>query len=171
MADEERKWGAQGEYVNMSWHGKDPRKTAVALDTISREVVYECYWTMHNSRPQNFVSGSGRPFAPVCMNTGCGQELGKMTMIVEIREEKLHANTPVLGWCACVCCKRCVAGMAVVDGEWRACPGCGYHLGHRDTYLMYPLTREGRWYNIQLGKQKRNNIKKREGDGNDILTS
>ena len=153
-------WSARKGIVVMSWD-RETRHTVPVGTTWAEfnktSVMYSSYWTLHNSKPCNHVCGSGRPFAAVCLNAECGQQLEKMTTVVDTREERFHANTPVLGWCACICCKRCVMESPVIDGQWRECPGCGYDKSHRHTYLMYPLTWEGETYNIQLGKE----IKKR----------
>jgi hypothetical protein len=143
-------------FVSMCWT-EDTRHT-VPLGTSAEEfrqtqIIYVCYWMIHNSKPSRYVTGSGRPFAAVCLNSGCGQELAKITTVVKVKEHKFHANTPVLGWCACICCRRCVTKMPVAnEGEWRACPGCAEQKGHQEGYFMYPLTQAGQSYNIQLGK-------------------
>jgi hypothetical protein len=147
---------AEPGFVSMCWTS-DTRHT-VPLGTSSEEfrrtrIIYVCYWMIHNSKPSRYVTGTGRPFASVCLNAACGQVLEKITTVVNINEEKYHSNTPVLGWCACICCRRCVTNMPVQDGgRWRACPGCEEKKGHQEGYLMYPLTAEGQAYNIQLGK-------------------
>ena len=167
--DEQTEWSKRTGIVRMSWD-ENTRHT-VPLGTTWKEfqrtwVMYASYWTLHESRPYNHICGSGRPFAPVCLNGKCGQQLEKMTMIVQVEEAKMHANTPLLGSCACICCRRCVTGMPVKDKLWRECPGCGYEYSHRDTYLRYPLTWEGEKFNIQLGKeiQKKHRQRKRKND-------
>jgi hypothetical protein len=154
---------ARTNYVSMSCD--DWTRHTVPLGQTWKEfeknyVVYSCYWTLHGSRPFNCISGSGRPFPPVCVNHKCGQALEKTTTIVGKNEENYHANTPVLGWCACICCKRCVAGkVPSILGldTWRECPGCGFTKSHQESYWMYPLTGDGQSYNIELGKQRKNN--------------
>jgi hypothetical protein len=112
--------------------------------------MYVCYWKLHHSAPSMFVSGSGRPFPAVCVNGSCGQELEKVTLLVSVKEEMFHANTPMLGWCECVCCKRCVKSMPLVRGEWRQCPGCRSPFAHQESYLMYPLSSSGQIYNDKM---------------------
>ena len=158
--DEQTEWSKRTGILRMNWDENTGHM--VPIGTTWKEfrkscVMYVSYWTLHESRPYNHICGSGRLFASVCLNRKCGQLLEKTTMIVQVEESKMHANTPLLGSCACICCRRCVTGMRLRDKLWRECPGCGYEYGHRDTYYMYPLTGEGESFNIQLGREQQKN--------------
>jgi hypothetical protein len=118
------------------------------------KVIYTAYWTLHKAWPCRMVSGGGRPFAPRCMNPECCEELSKLTMLINRNEEDFHARTPILGWCACISCKRCVAEMPL-EKQYRACPGCGDEAAHQEGYHMYPLTEEGCLLNYSLGAELR----------------
>jgi hypothetical protein len=159
-------------YVSMSW-SEGTRHTVPIGTTVEQfrknSNIYVCYWTVHNSRPKRYVCGGGRPFANVCLNSNCGQQLEKLTLVVKFKGEKYHANTPVLGWCECICCMRCLASMPLVEGEWRECPGCRSERAHQDAYLMFPLTVEGQAYNIALGKKyARERVRREEAEEEQI---
>jgi hypothetical protein len=102
-------------------------------------VEYMAYWTMHHSETHHFHMGSGRPFTPVCLGRNCGRVLETRTTLVDGPEESFGAGTPVLGWCECLCCKKCVSESPLRQGEWRACPACLYRFAHQETYYMYPV--------------------------------
>jgi hypothetical protein len=104
------------------------------------QVIYYAYWTVHKSKPHHFQTGTGRPFSPVCLRPSCGQVLATGKTGVPGDETSLSSNTPILGWCECLCCKKCVSESPLVQGEWRACPGCEYRFSHQNTYYMYPVT-------------------------------
>lgn len=104
------------------------------------QVIYFAYWTVHKSKPHHFQTGTGRPFSPVCLRPSCGQVLATGKTGVPGDETSLSSNTPILGWCECLCCKKCVSESPLVQGEWRACPGCEYRFSHQNTYYMYPVT-------------------------------
>jgi hypothetical protein len=171
LSDEMKITGPRPGYVSMCWDSNT--RHTFPLGTSGEEfrstrIIYVCYWTLHNSRPSRSVTGSGRPFPPVCLNATCGQLFEKITAVVNVKEEKFHANTPILGWCACVCCKKCVAAMPVVKGQWKACPGCRSPFAHQERYLMYPLTEEGQMYNIGLGKlSKKKRVEREMSNGSD----
>jgi hypothetical protein len=127
-----------------------------------RSVVYETYYTLHYSRPYSYCDyGSSRPYPPLCMNADCRQEIAKITLLVNVRADKLHANTPILGWCSCICCKGCVGRMVSVD-NYRGCPACGHNLSHQDFYLMYPLSSSSVDYNRVRSKQNVMEMEKRK---------
>jgi hypothetical protein len=116
--------------------------------------LYVSYWTMlPNGSPYLNVSGVGRPFWPVCVNEECGRALETVPATVGIVPGKYKEDTPVLGWCACVCCKQCVTTMPLLDCNWRACPSCGNKRAHQVDFLMHPLTEEGREYNVHLERE------------------
>ena len=149
--------------VSMNW--EQSTRHTVQVGTTHEEIrrtrrIYTGYWTIHRSKPYNHVCGGGRPFSAECLNSNCGQTLDKLTTLVGVKEANYAANTPVLGWCACVCCRRCIMTMPVLGSGWRKCPGCGDTEGRQDEYLMYPLTREGADYNRKLGRESQ---KKRRG--------
>ncbi len=127
-----------------------------------RSVVYNTYYTLHCSRPFSYCDyGSSRPYPPLCMNPDCRQELAKITLLVKVRADKLHANTPILGWCSCICCKGCVGRMPSVD-NYRGCPACRDNLSHQDFYLMYPLSASSVDYNRGRSKQNVMEMEKRK---------
>jgi hypothetical protein len=142
----------RGGHVSMTWHLNTRHtvplgKTSEEFD--ERTMVYGSYWTMtEDGTPYSNVTGGGRPFWAVCIK--CGQEMEKVPAVVGVSCDKYHDDMPVMGWCACICCKRCVDGMPLIDLEWKACPMCRDEHAHQQDYLMYPLTEEGREYNVHL---------------------
>jgi hypothetical protein len=116
--------------------------------------LHVSYWTMlPNGSPYLNVSGVGRPFWPVCVNEECGRALETVPAALGIVPGKYKEDTPVLGWCACVCCKQCVTTMPLLDCNWRACPSCGNKRAHQVDFLMHPLTEEGREHNVHLERE------------------
>jgi hypothetical protein len=124
-------------------------------------IVYVSYWTMlKDGSPYKHVRGPGRPFWPVCVNVECGRALKTVPAIVGVECDRHNAGTAVLGWCACVCCINCIISMPLLEGGWRACPCCRSAGAHQDDWLMYPLTEEGREYNVHLEREYTTELRK-----------
>jgi hypothetical protein len=123
--------------------------------------VYVSYWRMRNNgSPYENVSGAGRLFWPACVGYECGRPFETLPAIVGVWRGRHSAGTPVLGWCACVCCLSCVTRMPRNEDGMRKCPSCYSQNAHQCDYLMYPLTEEGREYNVRLEREY--SIKERE---------